>query len=453
MKLSRINIFIGLFICVLIATKANAQYPSEKDVFFDSLKTFWSDINKSDKAAVWAVEFKNKWPNSFNTRIENKLIPVLRSQKNNEAESAFLEILYNKNDSVINTFISPIYFWNKIQRTNNEKELDDLIRKFTLLLKDSANYLSRTERYGLAIVDQLNSKNYNQFQTNQLLDKLIKNIEQFKYIDITDAPEGSIFSWQRHWFRCLYSYTFYRKYLNDPNSEIAIEKAAYFSIDYIDKSFDYETQKELCFLFNDSVVPNFKIEYFNFLNKNKKELKAINYLTNITLDDPCDENFSLLKKTYIESKRKDSFEFYWKNKVDSIMVPFPKTKIVFNSGQEIEFGNRSKSWTFIDIWATWCPPCIKELPEIDKFYQQTKNNPSYKIEVFSMSYKSTNLKNFIAKKGYTFPVCEIPEEIIKKLGVTLFPTKILLSPEGKFLKLPHGNWKEYVKNYMLMDFE
>ena len=135
------------------------------------------------------------------------------------------------------------------------------------------------------------------------------------------------------------------------------------------------------------------------------------------------------------------------------MVPFPKIKVLFNNDQTIDFGNASKSWTYIDVWATWCPPCVKELPEIEKFYQKTKSNANYNLDLFTLSVNSSDLKKFIAKNNYTFPVSEISEEITKKLGVETFPTKFLLSPQRKFLEIPHGNWQEYIKNYTLNDFE
>lgn len=448
------TIFIGLFLCIFIHLKTRAQYPNDKEVFFDSLKTFWSDKNKSDQAAIWAIEFKNKWPNSFNTRIEKTLVPILNSHNDAMAEAVFLEKLYLKNDSVVNSIIAPIYFWNKIKTTNNEKEIVGWINKFTFLLKDSANYLNRTERYGLMIVRELEIKNNIDTNTiNRLLDKIILNLEKFKYLDRTDAPEASMASWQRHWFRCLYAYTYYQKYLKNSILEINIVRAAYFSPDFIDKPFESAIKSELDFLYNDLKIPNYNIEYYIFLNDNHKSLKALSHLTNVTLRDPSDENISLLKKSYNENKIVEPFHIYWKKKVDSIMIPFPKIKITFNNSESIDFAIISKKWTYIDVWATWCPPCIKELPEIEKFYQKIKSNTNYSLDLFTMSVNSSDLKNFIAKKNYTFPVSEIDEATKKKLGVVAFPSKFLVSPERKFLEIPHGNWQEFIKNYTLTEIE
>ncbi|MFN6076515.1 MAG: TlpA family protein disulfide reductase [Fluviicola sp.] len=450
MTSKHMKLFLGLFFCFFIHLNAKTQYPNDKEVFFDSLKTFWSDENKTDKAVTWAIEFNNKWPYSFNSKIEKNLVQLLNSNNNTKAESLFLEKLYFKNDSIINAFIVPIYFWNKIITSTNEKEVDEFLNKFTLLLNDSANYLNRTERYGLMIINELESKNYfNKNSVISLLDRIISNLEKYKYIDRTDAPSNSLISWQRYWFRCLYAYTFYQKFLKNPSLEINIQKAAYFSPDFIDKPFESEINTELSFLYNDLQIPNYTTEYFNFLNNNHKSLQALNHITKIALRDPSDENISILKKSFNDNKIDEPFHIYWKKKVDSIMIPFPEIKVSFNKGKTIDFGKTSQKWTYIDVWATWCLPCVKELPEIELFYLKIKNNPNCNLDLYTFSYNSTELEKFIAKKNYTFPVSEIDEDLIKKLGVSAFPTKYLLSPERKYLEIPHGNWQEYIKNYTL----
>ena len=304
------------------------------------------------------------------------------------------------------------------------------------------------------IVSDLERKSNIDKQTiNHLLEKIIFNLEKFKYLERTDALGGTMQSWQRNWFRCLYAYTYYQKHLKNPSLEINIEKAAYFSPDFIDKPFESEIKNELTFLYNDSKIPNYNTEYYIFLNNNHQSVKALSHITKVSLRDPSNENIALLKKSYNENKVAEPFNVYWKKKVDSLMVPFPKIKVLFNNDQTIDFGNASKSWTYIDVWATWCPPCVKELPEIEKFYQKTKSNANYNLDLFTLSVNSSDLKKFIAKNNYTFPVSEISEEITKKLGVETFPTKFLLSPQRKFLEIPHGNWQEYIKNYTLNDFE
>src|SRR5690606_18724080 len=43
-------------------------------------------------------------------------------------------------------------------------------------------------------------------------------------------------------------------------------------------------------------------------------------------------------------------------------------------GNRIDAANQSGKVVFINFWATWCPPCIAEMPSIKKLYQQFKDN-------------------------------------------------------------------------------
>ncbi len=73
-------------------------------------------------------------------------------------------------------------------------------------------------------------------------------------------------------------------------------------------------------------------------------------------------------------------------------------------------------------------------------------NPQLKI--FTFSFESENLEDFMNENNYTFPVSEIDKPTNDLFEVSEYPTKMLISPKGNFIKLPYGvNWKTYIKNY------
>ncbi|CAM1352780.1 TlpA family protein disulfide reductase [Tenacibaculum halocynthiae] len=102
-------------------------------------------------------------------------------------------------------------------------------------------------------------------------------------------------------------------------------------------------------------------------------------------------------------------------------------------------------------WGTWCKPCIKELPKFNILAKKYNETSGSKIKFYTLSYNSENLENFMTKNNYTFPVLEINDQITKLFKVNGYPTKILISPDNKYLKIPYGvNWTEYIKNYALI---
>lgn len=55
---------------------------------------------------------------------------------------------------------------------------------------------------------------------------------------------------------------------------------------------------------------------------------------------------------------------------------------------------------FINLWATWCPPCIAEMPDLQKLYDDYGNKVQF---VFISNEASNVVQEFFAKKGFTLP--------------------------------------------------
>jgi thiol-disulfide isomerase/thioredoxin len=61
----------------------------------------------------------------------------------------------------------------------------------------------------------------------------------------------------------------------------------------------------------------------------------------------------------------------------------------------------------IDVWATWCGPCLMELPNLEKLYEQVKNRNDIQILTFDSDDDPGVVGPFLKGKGYTFPVLPI----------------------------------------------
>lgn len=66
----------------------------------------------------------------------------------------------------------------------------------------------------------------------------------------------------------------------------------------------------------------------------------------------------------------------------------------------------------VNFWATWCAPCVKELPHFETLYQNTQNQ-KVKIILVSLDFKKqidTKLKAFIKKKKYTSQIVALTDK-------------------------------------------
>ncbi|GAB3922783.1 redoxin family protein [Mucilaginibacter myungsuensis] len=89
----------------------------------------------------------------------------------------------------------------------------------------------------------------------------------------------------------------------------------------------------------------------------------------------------------------------------------------------------------MDFWATWCVPCMEELPYLQKVYDQYKNNPKVMFMVINSGARNTIVdaqKWGAEHKQYSFPLYfNNDPNIGEKVGFTLIPTIAVLDADGK----------------------
>lgn len=84
----------------------------------------------------------------------------------------------------------------------------------------------------------------------------------------------------------------------------------------------------------------------------------------------------------------------------------------------------------INFWATWCPPCIAEMPSLQALYNEYGDKVDF---YFVSSEKPEMLSKFLQKKGYTFPVYIQFQEAPLELQSNALPTTYLISKSGEII--------------------
>ena len=114
---------------------------------------------------------------------------------------------------------------------------------------------------------------------------------------------------------------------------------------------------------------------------------------------------------------------------------------------------------FLNFWATWCPPCKQEMPDIEALYNdyglnadevvflgvanpKTKENPN------GTDGSVDEIKTFLKDKGYTFPtVFDETGEVLSNYRISAFPTTFMINKNGDVVGyVPGMMTKEIMKN-------
>lgn len=90
-------------------------------------------------------------------------------------------------------------------------------------------------------------------------------------------------------------------------------------------------------------------------------------------------------------------------------------------------------WVLVNFWATWCPPCLAEIPDLNELHEDKKNN----VAVFGIALQYANPKqviDFAEGLMVSYPIVLGNPKIASQIGpVDGLPTTYLYNPQGKLV--------------------
>ena len=108
-------------------------------------------------------------------------------------------------------------------------------------------------------------------------------------------------------------------------------------------------------------------------------------------------------------------------------------------GRQHTLSEYQGKWVIINYWATNCPPCLKEIPELEDFYRRHKDSDAVVLGVNYEDIKLSWLKDFIGSVKMTYPVLLAePDQPTPFGSVMVLPTTIIVSPTGDLSGVHRG---------------
>lgn len=117
-------------------------------------------------------------------------------------------------------------------------------------------------------------------------------------------------------------------------------------------------------------------------------------------------------------------------------------------GGSFVLSEKSDKVILINFWATWCGPCVGEMPAFQKLYDEYGD--SLALIAIDRAEDRKTVDKFIADNGYTFPIAyDENKKICEKYPAQGIPYTVIVAPDGKISKIYLGasdaetQYKEY----------
>jgi thiol-disulfide isomerase/thioredoxin len=112
----------------------------------------------------------------------------------------------------------------------------------------------------------------------------------------------------------------------------------------------------------------------------------------------------------------------------------PSLQVATLDGSTFDLASQRGKWVIVNFWATWCSPCIKEMPDISQFVASRHDVSAIGL-AFGGEEKS-DVVAFLEKHPVKYPVADVPlESPPKDFGAPKgLPTTFLIAPDGSIAR-------------------
>ncbi|HLM61429.1 MAG TPA: redoxin domain-containing protein, partial [Pyrinomonadaceae bacterium] len=173
-------------------------------------------------------------------------------------------------------------------------------------------------------------------------------------------------------------------------------------------------------------------------------------------------NVESLKSLYRKRhKNLEGFESYFetvkvteramrKERILSAKIVGAKSVAPFNlknlEAQPLAFADLKNKVVVVNIWGTWCAPCVTEMPEFQELHKKYLNEKDVAILTINNDADLATIKKFMINKKYDFAVLR-DENYLQTVNINVFPTTWFIDREGKISYIKIGATEKLLEEF------
>ncbi|MGB5947381.1 thiol-disulfide oxidoreductase ResA [Paenisporosarcina sp.] len=120
----------------------------------------------------------------------------------------------------------------------------------------------------------------------------------------------------------------------------------------------------------------------------------------------------------------------------------PDFTLVDLNGEEHRLSDYKGQGVFLNFWGTWCKPCAKEMPAMDRQYEIYKEQ-GVQILAVNIAQSDFEVERFASQYGLDFPiVIDKTKSVMEAYNIDPLPTTLLINPDGEIEQIVRGEMTE-----------
>ncbi|MCM3388966.1 redoxin domain-containing protein [Ureibacillus chungkukjangi] len=189
----------------------------------------------------------------------------------------------------------------------------------------------------------------------------------------------------------------------------------------------------------------------HFFSNNKRQLdvvfdedlstsleQAVSQQPLIDEDEQVVEYRSIDESEFHEQVDGHDHEHEQETEVRALNEKAPNFELKNLNGEKVMLSDLKGKKVFINFWTTWCPPCVKEMPTIQKFYEEHAHNENIEIlavNVTDQELKVEHVKQFAHEYSISFPILlDEKGDVSINYEVLSIPTSVIINEEGMIIE-------------------